>query len=181
MQNSRIWLTVPHARCPGGSPPQHLCDFSAPSGAQQLATALGGRALVFIGDVSRDQCDLNRRRCRLTTRFRQSLTNRLQREGPPSLLLDIHSFPDREGAYGPYEIVLLLDAGHGPSYELSRRLRTAMEQEVQNANVTEMEGATNDIQVEMHEYGVPAVLIELNEGMSSARIQQYMSVIARQV
>jgi len=97
------------------------------------------------------------------------------------VLLDIHSFPDREGAYGPYEIVLLLDAGHGPSAQLSRRLRTAIERDVPGANVAEMEGATNDIQVEMHEYDVPAVLIELNEGMNGERVRQYMGAIARQV
>lgn len=170
-----FWLTVPHAKCPpmrGG----HLCDYAAPKMAHKLASELG-ESQVLEGDLSRDKCDLNREECKLTTAYRIGLTGKLEREGKPSLLLDVHSYPTGAEDFGAYDMVILDDADSPTSSSygefLAERLRS------QGINVGQIRGARNSIQEEMHSRGVNAMLLEFREGLGDAQEEKITRLTAQ--
>src|SRR5579871_4021548 len=89
--NKRIAvLTVPHARCPNAPVVTvglmtirgHQCDTTAAIAAETIANALRMNpkfetVSVLLGDVSRDQCDLNRAACRNSI-WRTAVANKVR-------------------------------------------------------------------------------------------------------
>jgi hypothetical protein len=152
----------------------------AEEAARSLAGTLekdnpGDQVILYVGNVYRETGDLNRRATRSTS-FRQSIRHHL-RNGT-SLLLDIHSFPsDSSWAQEAVAVtdgsihdeLVILDNKPGETAWVIELFRFLKGQGIRV--LYRMGSLANDIVREARDHGVPAVLLEFHEALSSTRIE----------
>lgn len=160
-----IVITVPHARCPKAVK-GHECDTAALQVARDLEAGLRRRGVqvqTFVGDLPRTECDLNRSSCRETP-FRRKVRAALDRCRNGCLLVDVHSrMPESTERYGRDDLTFLHRSGNETVIAAARdRIRRGSTRGV-SSNVVPG-STTNDLVEESFELGVPAVLVEANEG-----------------
>lgn len=149
----KLLITVPHARCPPNVPPDsHPCDFAAERMAKLIHQRVPNSKLL-LGDVPRTALDLNRSAARESA-YRETLRG-LVHEGVT--VLDVHSYP--RGAFRTNTETVLL------SNPANRAESASLAEAIQGRGVSTalLRGARNDIQQEMTELGIPALLLEVRE------------------
>lgn len=163
-----VIITAPH-RCVTPKRLDPGCD--AGSGANARAIYAGiqsvvseGKAYLFLGDVARKHCDLNRASCPAISEMRRKLTKQLRYQANnqiPFLLFDIHAFSGGRDfrVLGNVEVVLL-------SLPENRRLAKVLARYL-GANGIDVAALTgsdkNHILVEATDAGGHAVLVEMLE------------------
>ncbi len=179
---SRVTLTVPHAEGRGR-------DSLAVSAARALRSQMltrGTSVRLFVSPVPRDQCDMNRVRCR-GTRFRRSVFAHVRGQPTPSLVIDVHSFSPVSGftpEWAGFDVVVLDD--NQPFSTYSKHYVAFMR--ANGVSIALKRGGSNDIQDEMHERNVDAFLtgaflLEFNEGLLGTpdRLRPIAALTARWV
>lgn len=186
MTESTVLITSPHNLCPITK--NRACDYAAGFAAQLLTEVMGlytdylNRVLYFPGNEFRSSYDLNRKNSR-NTKFRKNIrtilqqlkqNNIMRRIIPRTILFDIHSFPnyymDEAGDINffkkgevPHDIVLIcspIDIVNNKSLSYSLYNNFVLN----NFKCKIMPIIpVNDILNEATEYGIPAILIEINE------------------
>lgn len=151
-------LTVPHARCPLHNM-DHNCDLIAPAVGRALLGHLehrGVHSYLFMGNVPRTECDLNREGVR-RTHWYKTVFQDLKRG---DVLIDVHSFPSDAPRFEGNDIVLYWF--NSPSnLDFVNRLIDNMKTEYV---VATMEGNSyNTLVLDALGMGVKAVLVEFNE------------------
>jgi hypothetical protein len=154
----KVILTVPHARCPLHNK-DHNCDVIAPAVGRALKSYLerqGMDVFLFMGNVPRTECDLNREGVR-KTHWYKTVFNEL-RMG--DVLIDVHSFPSDDRKFEGNDIVLYWF--HQPNnLDFVNALVDNMRSDFM---VATMEGNEyNTLVRDALKLGVKAVLIEFNE------------------
>ena len=124
-------IPVPHAKCqknafewnnwPYPASFDHNCDTAAPTAAILLHDELNVHAKLFMGNVNRKKCDLNRPACRKQPIRREIdhwVAKQLKRK-KYVWVLDVHSYPP-VGRYRRYDMYILYISGSTASYSMSR-------------------------------------------------------------
>ena len=175
-QMLRIVITVPHATCPNKKL-YHRCDHLAPRAARKIFDAFpptqNSIRRIFLGTVPRTECALHRRRCREHP-WRQEIRKVVTQNPEKTWVLDVHSYPPEDEAFGPYDIVLLDD----PPFDsaLTQALSGALTR--QGLTVGRLTGSVNDIMQEARELGARSILIEFNENLRSQDVTRATNTIA---
>ncbi len=179
-----IMITVPHAKCE--FPPDHECDIAATKLATELAGSLNNRYRMirtFTGTINRTSIDLNRVESYDTT-YRYDIRKQLAEyinSYPQSHIIyifDCHSFPD--GNYfanvrvtNP-DLAILFDDCSQLTFmeELTDTLKEY------GIKVTKHIGRDNNIidefnhyNIILRDYFIVAILLELNESISDAKLK----------
>jgi predicted N-formylglutamate amidohydrolase len=164
-----IVLTVPHAVCAGAG--AHPCDFAAEEAALRIYRGGGGgdgkevEAPRVPQFVARDECDLNRRRCRGHP-WRESLRKRIAR-GDVAFVLDVHSYPPHTRGWSKFEIVVLDDTP-SPQPFAGYAVDFVQYMAKHGVEVGIGRGVNNDIQDEVRaNHGIRSMLLEFNESLLS--------------
>jgi hypothetical protein len=167
-----VVITVPHSFCKGDETKSfHYCDLGALNAAKCLNNKIN-HSRLFIADVNRRDCDLNRYQCRDREGFRVHIRD-FWNTNDVKCVLDIHSFPDTEYKWNENEIVILDDQGRSKfSVSLADFLKSNY------VKVALWTGVSNDIQDEAHERGLLATLIEFNETLSQDRLDYICGLIS---
>ena len=164
-----VFITAPHAGCFKNLPQRH-CDRLAEEAALSLRSLLPNSE-IFIGRVFRGDLDLNRDES-LDHPFRVEIRE-LAEELQPTILLDVHSFPEKDTNFGDIDIAIL-DEKPGTDYghDLHRYLRDNT-----TYRISYFSGINNSIMEEMREMGTPAILIEYRESMTDNDLATINNII----
>jgi len=178
-----VIITVPHATCPPlvdnprNAKIGHPCDIGAPHASAVLRDMLEAThkcsVAYRVGDVPRTTSDLNRPESH-SREWRRNLCLELQSQNVVCLL-DVHSFPKKEGTFGPLDLVVMHAA-----YPLKwhRELRAAITDAVPDVKAGNAEGSLeNDILVDARMHGVPAVIVEFSESLSEDALRKICEAI----
>ncbi len=191
---TQVILTVPHSFCDLHNH-ERTCDLVAQEAAESLAHLLSFSSEIFLGNSPRSFLDLNRDES-FNSSYRQDIRNTLSnsqgsflasngiiQSSPESniYLLDIHSFPllSTESNGKPY---LTFDFAE---VALVDHLTTTTDYVHRLANVLHQGGVRvlvaegnedNSILGEAREQGIPSILIEYLEDLSSDRID-YINIL----
>ena len=159
---AKIILSVPHAHCRSESDKiLHFCDVVAGPVAEELSKRLqaaGHEVFLHLGDINREETDLNRSESR-GTKFRKDL----EADFPKAeILVDVHSTP-RSRLNWTEDIVILkwqteeVDNRH-LTYDLAKKLiETDLDVSITPAR------AQDDIVDQALHANLPAVLVEFSE------------------
>ncbi len=129
-------------------------------------------------DTPRSECDLNRSGCR-DHPFRVALRKRVAQSPRVGIVVDVHSFDRRTPTFSPHELVVLDDAPRGGTFPTPYVASYARFVAQSKVDVVVIRGAGNDIVQEMRGLGVPAFLLEFNEGLSQVRMQRLTGLTAK--
>jgi hypothetical protein len=97
-------------------------------------------------------------------------------------LIDVHSYPNSFSSFNVYPVpeLVILDSYHSDQgfIDLFTSVNFVSYLKSQGIDAVLLEGGDNDIMIEMRENGIPAILLEFNESLSSERINTIVQVIS---
>jgi DNA-binding LacI/PurR family transcriptional regulator len=159
---AKIILSVPHAHCRSESDKiLHFCDVVAGDAARELQKRLtdaGHEVMLHIGDINREEMDLNRSVSR-NTEFRKKLEADFSKA---DFLLDVHSTFRSRITWEEDLVILKWKTNEADNrkytYDLLKKL---VDQDLSAAIVYAR--AEDDIVDQATHAGLPAVLVEFSE------------------
>lgn len=163
LNSYRVIITTPHASCPANNT-HHLCDTIVKELSRLIEQKLkeAKRAVKrLVGDIPRNECDLNRWDCRETT-FRKELKRVIAIPGN-AMLIDLHSYPPEEPGWGDFDTILL--RVENADRELMEIVKSSLMGKGYKVNMADGSSA-NDL-VPSHGKETRAFLIEINERLSN--------------
>ena len=162
-------ITVPHATCPANADDEtHNCDTLAKEFANSLKKEITCAGVeVYVGDVPRTACDLNRKECR-NLAFRKQVAKAIKKD---TIVLDAHSYPVKGNDYSPFEVFLIGNT------ELRGKIGDRLEKAGYKVGQKDSP-PVNDILEQSREIGSDAVLVEVNESLKTGRLKDISREIA---
>ena len=181
MSRRAFVITVPHATCPASDPEDtHPCDTAALKGARALQAFLPkNRTYLRVGNITRDETDLNRRKSR-QTKFRKgvrALVRRLNLAYDEVVVLDSHSYPKKMMEWQGRQLYLLDIEKIQPWV---RRLALKLATDHKDGDVVQspVKPTIADILLETRQGGNKGVVIEWCERLNEDQIMEYAQLIA---
>jgi hypothetical protein len=154
------------------TPPEtHSTDFIAEKVAKKLLLALDNPSVLIIGNINRDDIDLNRKASR-KTEFREYVRRLSNSEC--RVIIDVHSFPNGSANYGDMDTALV--SPNDKPTRLERALLDAFDEAGIDSMFVGNEKA--DIYVEATKHGKPVVLVEFNERLTDTRVHAIVDVVS---
>jgi hypothetical protein len=142
--------------------------------ALRLVHLISGSRL-FLPNISREQCDLNRPGCRRHP-YRQLVSSSV---GKSDIVVDIHSFSGGKGrvgsAAGNVPLILLT---HRQSPQLCQQLAYFLSQQL-SVPISIGYSELGDIRQEFADKRIPNVTIEFNANYPTASLDPFVLTIAR--
>lgn len=159
---ARIILSAPHAHCRSESDKiLHFCDVVAGDAARALQKRLtdaGHEVMLHIGDINREEMDLNRSVSR-NTEFRKKLEADFSKA---DALLDIHSSPRNRITWNEDLVILKWKTQEADNRKYTYALLKQLVGQDLDVSIAYAR-AEDDIVDQATHAGLPAVLVEFSE------------------
>jgi len=159
---AKIILSAPHALCRSESDKiLHFCDVVAGDVARDLQKRLtdtGHKVMLHIGDINREEMDLNRSVSR-NTEFRKKLEADFSKA---DCLLDVHSSPRNRITWNEDLVILKWKTKEADNRKYTNDLLKKLVDQDLDVSITYAQ-AEDDIVDQATHAGLPAMLVEFSE------------------